>query len=396
MATSFTASSFMTTSFEFATAQRIIFGTGKAATIPALAKEIGQRALVIMGRSNPAAQKLVTEWQAQGFVAGILVISGEPAIHDIVQATTAARDADCDMLIAIGGGSVIDTGKAIAALLTNPGDPLDYLEVVGRGQPLTNASAPLIAAPTTAGSGAEVTRNAVLAVPEKQVKVSLRSPTMLPRIALVDPELTYSMPPAVTASTGLDALSQCIEPFVSNQANPLTDGIAREGITAAAHSLLRAYRDGSDSEARAGMALASLCGGLALANAKLGAVHGFAGVLGGMYPIPHGVICARLLPYVIATNVAAITARAPDSTYRTRFDQVAQLLTGEANATAHDGVRWIQELCDELDIPALSAFGVTPSDFDQIIAKSKVASSMKGNPIPLSDLELRQILSDAL
>jgi alcohol dehydrogenase class IV len=241
-----------------------------------------------------------------------------------------------------------------------------------------------------------VTRNAVLSVPDHKVKVSLRSPTMLPHIALVDPELTYSMLPALTASTGLDALTQCIEPFVSNQANPITDGIAREGIQAAARSLLAAYREGTDSTARADMALASLCGGLALANAKLGAVHGFAGVLGGMFPIPHGIVCARLLPYVMATNVAAITARTPDSPYRMRFDHIGQLLAGKANATAHDAVEWIQTLCTTLDVPHLSAFGITPAHFDEVITKSKQASSMKGNPIPLSDQELHQILADAL
>lgn len=386
----------MATAFEFATAQQIIFGAGKANTIATLAQSLGQRALIITGQSSPRVQSLVDEWQAQGFVAEKIIASGEPSVEDVIAATATARQSACDFIITIGGGSVIDTGKAVAALLTNPGDPLDYLEVVGRGQPLQIASAPLIAAPTTAGTGAEVTRNAVLSVPEHKVKVSLRSLTMLPRIALVDPELTYSMPPAITASTGLDALTQCIEPLVSNQANPITDGIAREGIQAAARSLLRAYRDGTDRAARSDMALVSLCGGMALANAKLGAVHGFAGVLGGMFPIPHGTVCARLLPYVMATNVAAITARAPDSPYRVRFDQIGQLLTGETTATAHDAVAWIQSLCTALDVPPLRTFGITTAHFDEVIAKSKQASSMKGNPIPLSDPELHQILTAAL
>jgi alcohol dehydrogenase class IV len=386
----------MPAAFEFATAQQILFGEGKANAIATIAQETGRRGLIITGQSNPRVQTLVEEWQAQGFVIERLMVSGEPTVEDVTAGTACARHAACDFIIAIGGGSVIDTGKAIAALLTNPGDPLDYLEVVGRGQPLQMPSAPLIAAPTTAGTGAEVTRNAVLAVPDQQIKVSLRSSTMLPRVALVDPELTYSMSPDVTASTGLDALTQCIEPFVSNQANPLTDGIAREGIQAAARSLLRAYQDGTDAAARADMALSSLCGGLALANAKLGAVHGFAGILGGMFPIPHGTVCARLLPYVMATNVAAIAARAPDSSFRTRYDQIGQLVTGEANATAHDAVQWIQTLSARLHVPPLSAFGVTPADFDQVVAKSKQASSMKGNPIPLSDQELHQILSAAL
>jgi alcohol dehydrogenase class IV len=386
----------MGVTFEFATAQQIIFGEGKASNIATLAKGLGQSVFVITGHSNPRTQTLLDEWRSQGLVRGTLTVSGEPTVEDVIKGTAQAREAGCDLIIAVGGGSVIDTGKAIAALLTNPGDPLDYLEVVGRGQPLRIPSAPFIAAPTTAGTGAEVTRNAVLAVPDQQVKVSLRSPTMLPRVALVDPELTYSMPPALTASTGLDALTQCIEPFVSNQANPLTDGIASQGIQAAAQSLLRAYQDGSDRTARSGMAVASLCGGLALANAKLGAVHGFAGVLGGMYPIPHGTACASLLPQVLATNVAALDARAPDSPYLTRFHQIAQWVTGDPDATTHDAVEWIQNLCAALQVPPLSVFGVTPADFDLIIAKSKQASSMKGNPIALSDDELHQILSAAL
>ena len=386
----------MGTSFEFATAQQIVFGVGKANTITAYAQSLGQRALVITGVSNPRVKKLRAEWETLGLVAASVVVEGEPTMHNVIAATNNAQQANCDLVIAIGGGSVIDTGKAVAALLTNAGDPLDYLEVVGRGKPLLQPSAPLIAAPTTAGTGAEVTRNAVLAVPEQHIKVSLRSATMLPRVAVVDPELTYSLPPAITASTGLDALTQCIEPYVSNQANPLTDGIALEGIQAAARTLLRAVRDGADVEARTGMALASLCGGIALANAKLGAVHGFASVLGGMYPIPHGIVCARLLPCVIATNVAAVTARAATSNYRARFDRIAQLLTGEANATAHEAVDWVRTLCDKVDIPPLHTFGVEPADFDTIISKAKQASSMKGNPVPLSDHELRQILNDAL
>jgi alcohol dehydrogenase class IV len=219
---------------------------------------------------------------------------------------------------------------------------------------------------------------------------------MLPRIALVDPELTHSMPPEVTASTGLDALTQCIEPYVSNGANPLSDGLARQGVVAAARGLRRAYRNGTDRGARQLMAVASLCGGLALANAKLGAVHGFAGVIGGIFPAPHGAICACLLPHVMAANVAAIAARDPESTIRTRFDELAQMLTGEARATAHEGVAWVETLCADLDIAPLHHYGVEQKHFEEIVAKAKPASSMKGNPIVLSDQELHGILAAAL
>jgi hypothetical protein len=215
------------------------------------------------------------------------------------------------MVIAIGGGSAIDTGKALAALLTNPGEPLDYLEVIGRGQPLQHPSAPLIAVPTTAGSGAEVTRNAVLASPEHRVKASLRSPFLLPRLALVDPELTLNLPRAITAATGLDALTQLIEPYVSSRANAMTDLYCVDGLRRAAAALPRVWEDGQDREARTAMSWASLLGGMALANAGLGAVHAFAAPMGGMWPAPHGAICAAVLPHAIEVNVEALRRRAP-------------------------------------------------------------------------------------
>lgn len=210
------------------------------------------------------------------------------------------------MVIGLGGGSVLDAGKAIAALVTNLGNVFDYLEVIGKGQPLVNAPLPFIAIPTTAGTGTEVTRNAVLGSPAHGVKVSLRSPMMLPSLAIVDPELTYGLPPEITASSGLDALTQLIEPFVSVKANPMTDAICREGIRHAAKSLRTVYHNGADASAREGMSLASLFGGLALANAALGAVHGFAGPLGGMLNAPHGAICAKLLPLVMEVNIKVL------------------------------------------------------------------------------------------
>src|SRR5690606_39047218 len=261
-----------------------------------------------------------------------LPIRGEPEVQTVEDGVELACRDGCDLVLAIGGGSVIDAGKAIAALLTNPGNPRQYLEVVGQGKPLTDDPLPVVAVPTTAGTGAEVTRNAVLGVPEQRVKVSLRSPRMLPVVALVDPELTYSLPPDITASTGLDALTQCIEPFVTPQANPLTDAITREGMRRAARSLQRAFEDGGDREARRDMSIASLCGGLALANAKLGAVHGIAGPLGGMTSVRHGVACARLLPPVIETNLRARRAHAPGSPALARYEEVARSLTGRESA----------------------------------------------------------------
>ncbi len=281
-------------------------------------------------------------------------------------------------------------------MLNNPGELLDYLEVIGKGKSILHPSAPCMAVPTTAGTGAEVTRNAVLASPAHQVKVSLRSPHMLPKVALVDPELTLSLPPAVTASTGMDALAQLIEPFVCNRANPLTDAFCRAGMPRAARSLQRAFEQGADVAAREDMSLASLLGGLALANAGLGAVHGFAGPIGGAFHAPHGAVCAILLPPVMAANVRALRERQPESPALRRYDEVAVMLTGNPNATAADAVAWTQVLCQALNIPPLSAYGVGPGDVDDLVEKAAVASSMKPNPITLTRHELREILMQAL
>jgi alcohol dehydrogenase class IV len=382
--------------FEFATATRIIFGPGTLKEVGAIAAKMGSRALVAIGSSPERAQSLLDDLTAQGIEPITFIVPGEPTTHLVSEGTQRAREAGCDMIIGIGGGSVIDTGKAIAALLTNGGEPLDYLEVIGQGQPLTQPPAPTIAIPTTAGTGSEVTKNAVLVSPEHNVKVSLRSNLTLPRLAVVDPELTYSVPPALTASTGLDALTQVIEPYVSNKANPLTDAVCREGIRRGARSLRRAYEKGGDTAAREDMAITSLFGGLALANAKLGAVHGFAGPMGGMFHAPHGAICGRLLPHVMAINVQALQERGQGSDALQRYDEVAQLLIGTPKAAAHDGVSWIQALCTALDILPLSTHGVTEDDFPLIIEKASSSSSMKGNPIELTAEEMKEILNRAL
>jgi alcohol dehydrogenase class IV len=382
--------------FEFATATRIIFGAGTLKEVGGIAAEMGSRALVVTGGSPNRAKPLLDDLTAQGVETTPFAVPGEPTTHIVSEGTQTARVANCDLVIGIGGGSVIDAGKAIAALLTNGGEPLDYLEVIGQSQPLTKPPAPTIAIPTTAGTGSEVTKNAVLASPEHRVKVSLRSNLTLPRLAVVDPELTYSMPPAITASTGLDALTQVIEPYVSNKANPLTDAICREGIRRGARSLRRAYEKGSDAAAREDMAITSLFGGLALANAKLGAVHGFAGPMGGMFHAPHGAICGRLLPHVMAINVQALQERGQGGDALRRYDEVAQLLIGTQRATAHDGVSWIQALCAVLDVPPLAAHGVTEEGFPLIIEKAAKSSSMKGNPIELTVEEMEEILRRAL
>jgi alcohol dehydrogenase class IV len=291
---------------------------------------------------------------------------------------------------------VIDAGKAIAAMMTNGGELLDYLEIIGRGGSLRQPPAPLVAVPTTAGTGAEVTRNAVLASPAHRVKVSLRSPLLLARVALVDPELTYGLPPALTASTGLDALTQLIEPYVCRRANPMTDGFCVEGLPRVARALREAVFNGENKSVREDMALASLFGGLALANAGLGAVHGFAGPIGGMFPAPHGAVCGALLPHVMAANLRALRERDPARLALPRYDRVAALLTGNSRATADDGVEWVQALVGDLPVPGLGTYGIREEHIADIVAKAATASSMKPNPIVLTTEELARTLRLAL
>ncbi len=381
--------------FEFAAPGRILFGEGRVGEVPALVAGMGTRALVVEGRSG-RAESLVRRLREQGTYAATFRVASEPTVSLVEQGTAHGRAERCDVVVALGGGSVIDAGKAIAALLTNDAPIREYLEVIGNARPLANRPAPFIAIPTTAGTGAEVTRNAVLMAEEEQVKVSLRSALMLPAVAVIDPELTYSLPPAVTASTGLDALTQCIEPFVSPNANPLSDAVAREGMRRAAGALGRVYRNRGDEAARRDMAVASVCGGLALANAKLGAVHGFAAPLGGMFPIPHGTACATLLPTVTEINVRALRLREPSSPALVRYDEVARIVTGNHAARAEDAAAWLEALVEELDVPRLSAYGVCDQDIPRVVAAARNASSMKGNPIVLTDNELAEALRVAI
>lgn len=382
--------------FEFLSAGRVVFGTGVSSSLAERAKKLGQRALWVTGKSRARSAALAEQLRRAGVELTQVSVEGEPRIEDAVAAVRAGQSADAQLVIACGGGSVIDLGKAAAALLANPRDPLEFLEVVGEGKPLERPALPLIAVPTTAGTGAEVTKNAVLASAQHRVKASLRHDSMLPALALVDPELTLSMPPAVTASTGLDALTQCLEPYVSCLHNPLTDALALEGLRRGARSLGRAVRDGSDLAAREDMALCSLFGGLSLANAKLGAVHGFAAPIGGRFESPHGAVCARLLPHVMRSNVQALRARAPHSPLLQRFEQVARVLTGQHAASIDEGIAFIEQLTGELAVPGLARYGMTNADIPELVTQAAAASSMKGNPIELSADELRGILELSL
>ena len=375
--------------FEFATAGRIMAGAGRAGELPGVLAGLGSRVLVCTG-ANPGRHAGLLA--GLGLPAAVFPVPGEPTVDVARAGVAAAREHGADVVAAIGGGSVIDAGKAVAMLLGNGGDPLDYLEVIGSGRAITEPAAPCVAVPTTAGTGAEVTANAVLGAPAHGLKASLRSPLMIPRVALVDPQLTASCPPPVTAASVLDALTQCLEPFVSVRATPLTDALAREGLCRAAAGLRAAYADGADLAAREDMALCALLGGMALANAKLGAVHGLAGVVGGTADVPHGIACAALLAPVIEANVRALRG----SPVLARYAEVARVLTGEPGASIEDGLAWIRQTLALLAVPGLAAFGLGPGHADDVAAKAAVSSSMQGNPVSLSHDDLKAVFLRAL
>ena len=375
--------------FDFTTSKRIIFGCGSVAKVPELLKGTDRKILLVTGKNIERSRQLTDSLPADKYVK--FTVSTEPTTEIINKGAEFARQNECGRIVGFGGGSVIDSAKAIAALAPNKGDLMDYLEVIGSGNELEVNPLPFIAIPTTAGTGAEATKNAVIHSPEHKVKVSLRSPLMFPEVAVVDPELTLSMPPEITATSGMDALTHLLETFVSNQSNPFIDNFCREGMKRVASSLKRAYDSGNDIHAREDMAYASLLGGMALANVKLGAVHGFAGPMGGMFPVPHGAICALLLPAVMEVNIRAVTEQKLDS-YYLKFTEVAKILTGNPNVRAEDGIRWAEEMVKYLKIPSLSDYGVTEADFPVAVEKAKSASSMKGNPVILSDDELMEIL----
>lgn len=389
--------------FEFATATRIVFGAGAIARVRELVEPLPATEVLLLTGKDPArALPVARALSERGSRVHDFAVREEPSVDLVRAAAESARANHVELVIAVGGGSVIDAGKAAAVLATNGGDPLDYLEVVGAGAVLRRPSLPFVAIPTTAGTGAEVTRNAVLSVREPRVKASLRSPHMLPRLAIVDPDALGSAPAAVIASSGLDALSQLIEAFLSSRANPLSSALAREGIERSARALPDAFRQGLAARAdlREALALASLLGGLCLANAGLGAVHGFAAPAGAMFDAPHGAVCAALLPHVLRVNLHALRSRAAAHPALARFEELGGLLVPARSSGSTGGadaaVAFIEELCGELAVPGLRHHGMRREDIPQLVASARRASSTKGNPIELSEEELTAIAEGAL
>jgi alcohol dehydrogenase class IV len=371
------------TPYTFLIPGQIVFGRGTAAQAAGLVLSRGGRIVLVHGANAARADWLHADLQAQGGQVVMLPCPGEPDVPGLESAVALLRPMRPDVIVALGGGSAIDMGKALAALLPGTGVPLDHLEVVGQGLPLLVDPLPFIALPTTAGTGAEATRNAVLTVPDHARKVSLRDPRMIPDVAIVDSILMEGAPKAVVLAAGLDAVTQVIEPYLCNRANSLTDAICRDAIPRGLRAL-KAVIEGPGPQDWDDMAHVSLCGGIALSNAGLGAVHGLAGVIGGVTGAAHGAICGVLLPHVLAANAAAA---APDSDLAARchwvLDQVAQVYGGlsafDAWARGHGLPRLV----------------VAAGDRAAIAAAARVSSSMRANPVDLSVDDLEQIMSAA-
>lgn len=381
--------------FEFATAGQIVFGWGRISELGQRTQAFGKRVLLVTG-SRPERSESVNELLRKiGADVATFSIATEPTTTMVQAGVECAREHGTDWVLGVGGGSVLDSAKAIAALVPNLGEIFEYLEVVGRGQNLAHPSLPCVAVPTTSGTGSEVTKNAVLHATGHGVKVSLRGLGLLPRIALIDPELTVSLPADITAATGLDALTQVIEPYVSVARGPLTDALCLEGMRRIAESIRPVHANGSNRTARENMAVGSLFGGLALANARLGAVHGFAAPLGGLCGAPHGAICARLLPLVMRANLKTVR-ELNQSDLITRFTRIAKTLTGHSDAQAEDAIAWLNALVTDLGIQRLGNFGITPAQVDSLVQQSRNASSMRGNPVELPASVLASILHDAI
>jgi alcohol dehydrogenase class IV len=382
--------------FVFSSSKQLIFGPGKLLELPRILENYGQNVLFIRYSDDYLCQKAEELLSSAKKKWRAYIVCDEPTVSSIEKINKSIHDFIPDVIVAFGGGSVIDTGKVISALLTNPGELMDYLEVVGKGKPLVNKSIPLIAIPTTAGTGSEVTRNAVIDVPERKVKVSLRSQFIQPEIALIDPELTLTLPVNASIYSGLDAFIQVIEPYVSIKSNRMTDLFCREGIQKAAVALPGVFLSGDDLNLRIEMSWVSLLGGLCLANAGLGAVHGFAGTIGGMFHAPHGAICASLLPSVMKGNLLALKQRGEEkSIFYSRYIEIFEIVTNNCDTSIQVGLDWFNSLIKQLKIPCLKDFGIQKNDFQMIIQQSKVASSMKANPVVLNDGELFAILEDA-
>lgn len=377
--------------FQFMTSTRIIFGEGALQSSLSILNQFGYSVLLVTGqdpeRSSPIIQYLKNQSMRYQHVA----INDEPNITMVEETAVSGRKFQPDMVVAIGGGSVIDMGKALAAVIPNQGDVYDYVEVVGRNVPLKTKPIPLIAIPTTASSGSEVTKNAVLKSGQDRVKVSLRSPDMLADVAIVDPTLTYGTDAYTSGRGAMDAFTHLMEAYVCGDPNPLTDMVCEEGLRRLSPSIIAACKQ-DDHKARADLSFAAMLGGMAITNAKLGAAHGLASALGGKLNAPHSVISGRLAPFVMSENINEAKA-AGRSDILNRYKRIAQIVTGRTNAHIEDSVLWVQMVLDKLALPHLSEFGVCSTSFEQVAQDALQSVAIKGNPLPLNEERLIHILN---
>ncbi|MGF1748057.1 iron-containing alcohol dehydrogenase [Vibrio cionasavignyae] len=377
--------------FQFMTSSRIIFGEGALQSSLSIINQFGYSVLLVTGQDRQRAEPVIHYLHSQNMRYQHVAICGEPNITMVEETAIMGRRFKPDMVIAIGGGSVLDMGKALAAIIPNQGDVYDYVEVVGRNVPLKTKPIPMIAIPTTASTGAEVTKNAVLKSGQDKVKVSLRSPDMLPDVAIVDPVLTYGTDAYTSGRGAMDAFTHLMEAYVCGEPNPLTDMVCEEGLRRLSQSIISGCKQ-DNPKARADLSFAAMLGGMAITNAKLGAAHGLASALGGKITAPHSVITAQLAPHVMAENVKA-AKRAGRSDVLNRYRQIAQILTSRSDATIEDGIIWVTMILERLELPKLSDFGVCHTSFDVVAADAMKSVAIKGNPLPLTVDRLEHILN---
>ncbi len=376
--------------FQFMTSNRIIFGEGALEKSLSLIKQYGYSVLLVSGKDVERSRLIVNYLNEQKLRYQHVSISGEPNITMVEETAVVGRRFAPSLVVAIGGGSVLDMGKALAAIIPNQGNVYDYVEVVGRCVPLKTKPLPMIAIPTTASTGSEVTRKAVLKSGQDRVKVSLHSPEMIPDVAIVDPTLTYGMNTYLSGRGAMEAFTHLMESYVCGEPNPLTDMICEEGIRKLSKAVLAASLQ-DDKQARSDLSFAAMLGGMALTNAKLGAAHGLASALCGKLEAPHSVITARLAPHVMRENINAASL-ADREDILVRYKHLAELLTDNESADIDAGIRWVEDILDTLGLPELNQFGVCHTSFERVAEDALKSNSIKGNPIPLTKERLGYIL----
>jgi alcohol dehydrogenase class IV len=386
--------------FTIARLPRVEFGSGSISRLPVILRQYGTQVLVVTGARSflnsthwPALTKLLND---AGLSYEVLQVDGEPSPALVDDAVRAFGKRHLDAVLGIGGGSALDAAKAVAGLLKSGNSVMDHLEGVGPELPYLGPATPFVAVPTTAGTGSEATKNAVLSRHGHDgFKKSFRDDKLVAEYAVIDPDLLATCPPNIIAANGMDAFTQLLESYVSTKANPFTDALAVSGMEAARDSLLPWFeRTGEASENRSRMAYAALLSGITLAQVGLGSVHGLAAPLGAFFPIPHGVACGTLLAEATRVNLQAMQARTPDTPARSRYAEVGRLLTGHPmkdEEAIQALLTTLEDWTRRLELPRLGTYGIGEGDIDHIVANSR-GSSMKTNPIVLTDDEVGRII----